>query len=1020
MRFIALLALAGCAGAPGTEITADKLVGATSDPHLVQSDLLVPFAPGLFRYSRARGSVADSITLGGFGVTHWNLQMALDVLPHNDLPDAKMRARVTLQDVTKPIGNPNGEVIVHGLIYGRSPDPTKPATSSNRDSKPLNFITNGTLVTEEYFDAITSIETRTGLGVDVDVTVELWNGHEQEADIGVTIGGVADETACEDDYRVHFNGQVATPDWDPATSSCSAGLYAGSLHTDGKLVSHAAVRGLYLPVDPDFRAADSYHHYTRDEDGDFGDGASTWQDWVSSAGAAAMWFAVDDHLTNDTRERPIAVTLERLSDGAIVDAARVMMPVTVDAHGAPSLAWLPAGFENPGAIAQLSPRGLDRLSPTHQDTLPYPIVPAGTQPRLSQTAIGDAAHESKTSTSWSTLSVNLGDLPETSPDDELGYWTEQNADPSGPQFAGYRAYKNIYDAAVVAHAIYKGLKNACASAPFPQLCRAALDVSYCVQDDPKPEDFEIRVTNIHTYFDPARTGDALVVGDIQNLHLAFATGDVRSSFGLAAIRGWLQASIDLADIEVGYAGGPITCTIKPPARSLADFAAGTQDYENWLVCHDLSFFSPSGALSQPVGFDIAGNGEDLMTPYQSNEPTVSLARPTTAPGTGICTQSWIEPAIYGEIANWQYDIEQNIAAELRTSPGEDEALKRLLSPYELGITSVTAPPKDTPPYDVHPLPTYDLEATIAKSAGDNRGIRANASDGMYLPYMTQSAPIAGTDAFDRWFCPIIAGQTCDGDAGMHEPMLVGGLDPDGAPYDVSINYTTAHLSQALWAQARRSDRLGSPGQPARLALSDTALVDRARLLGFVDVADALAAAGPKLGVRYHQEAAPYAIATDASPPRLLYVTPNIVLEIVSIDASGSEAVVAKLMVDIVDFDHSIALRTGGVPGLFAHWGNKVNPVFTTTFLPGCYGSTRKGTTSCNEKLSLLVGTFWLPVVEPLLIDMMEQMPALARFDSAAESHLPRQLKNVRTFIAGEGVVLVGDLCDPLGNDCELP
>ena len=56
-------------------------------------------------------------------------------------------------------------------------------------------------------------------------------------------------------------------------------------------------------------------------------------------------------------------------------------------------------------------------------------------------------------------------------------------------------------------------------------------------------------------------------------------------------------------------------------------------------------------------------------------------------------------------------------------------------------------------------------------------------------------------------------------------------------------------------------------------------------------------------------------------------------------------------------------------------------------------------------------------MEGLLLDMIEQQPALQLFDSGQESPSPTHLNNPRTFLENEGVVLVGNLCKPGTVDC---
>jgi hypothetical protein len=366
-----------------------------------------------------------------------------------------------------------------------------------------------------------------------------------------------------------------------------------------------------------------------------------------------------------------------------------------------------------------------------------------------------------------------------------------------------------------------------------------------------------------------------------------------------------------------------------------------------------------------------------------------------------------------EIEAWRSTVANVIGADWMTSPSQDEALNRLLSPLELGVEKVDRPPAGTPPYTVHPLGAYDLLATIGSTASDDVFAHANPIDGLYLPYKTQSSPI-DSSPYQAWFCPVLGGQTCDGLAGRHEPLFPGGVDPSGKPFDVVLDLTTAHLNQALWAQARREDHLGSPRRPARLGLAPGALLGRARELEYDDVVDALAAIGDALEVRYHHAAAPYTLATDVGP-HLLYVAPNIVIELVNVESDGKETVVAKFLADVLERDLQLRLNTGGVAPLQAGWREQYVGSVTTTFLSGCYGVPGGG--GCDGKLRKVVADLIRPVIEATLLDMIADVPAPQLFDSGQESRRPRHLKNARTYLVNQGVALFADLCNPDAADC---
>lgn len=989
------ISLAACTGddqPPDQESTTASAVVATASLQL--GDSFIPFAPGAFSYDRNRGSTSGKQTFNNFGVTTKTVFPALDTLPHNDMPDFKRRVRLTLSD-TDPLQNPSGDITVYGTTYKADPiDPALPLQIASVQEV-VHFVSNGTKTTATYFDQITKVTTP-GLGMNAKLETEWWDGHEQEINVGVTIAGVS-AADCPKEYAVYFNGQEATPVWDAVTSRCSAGL-----------APSGANRGLYFPVSTDYDAKDAFHHF-----GVQGHttAASTWSAWLAQlSGGARLFFDIDDGATNDTRLRPISIELEHVADGTVIDAARVLMTIAIDPFGNPSLVAMGATVESPGATAQLSPRGLDRLEPTHADTMTYPIVPAGTQPRLSQSAIDVTAHLSP------SVDIDLEDLSSA----DLDYWTKPNPAPSPNQgeFAGYLAYQDILVAARGTKLAYDLATNACNSTPNPAVCKTGVDLAFCVEHSPTENDFRIHIDGLDTYFDPDHPDDALVVGDVQNMDLSFGTNQIKSNFTIADIEGKLQASIDPSRIQIEWDVGALDpCTIKPAARQLDDSAySAAVDYGHWLTCEDLAFDAGSGTLASPIPFDLTTPGEELVFPFAPGTPNVSLASVTTDPGAGICAQSWLSSLVTTELVNWQADVEATIGTELVTSPGEDEALRRLLSPYELGVTRVTAPPPGTPPYDVHPLATYDLSARIAKTASDSFGAKTNPTDGLYLPYVTKSAPVSSVP-FLTWFCPVIAGQFCNGLAGTHEPMLTEGRDPNGTPYDVAVTYTTAYFSHQLWAQARRVDHLGSPNAKAHLGLAPNAITTLATALGYTDVTTALAAAGTQFDLRYSQQAAPFTIATDGQgfdPAKLLYVTPNIEVELVAIGAGGKETVAAKILVDVIDFDHQIAFSSGGVMPLDAHWGERFAPSLTTTYLRGCYGSMSNSilTPSCDAKLRVVLGSLWITAVQQMLLDMMEQTPALQLFDAGQESSKPRHLKNIRTFVVNEGITLAADLCNP--------
>jgi len=180
---------------------------------------------------------------------------------------------------------------------------------------------------------------------------------------------------------------------------------------------------------------------------------------------------------------------------------------------------------------------------------------------------------------------------------------------------------------------------------------------------------------------------------------------------------WLHAEVRPAMVSIEYKSGPLLCAKKPDPRRVSDFIANTADRDNWLQCTGLSFAAPTGTLGSPIEFGITASGEDLSTPYRTTKVDVTLPQVNAASGSGICSEAWLSDRIVDEIELWQSDVESTIGDELVEKIGEEETLKRLLSPFELGIPWVHAPPVGTPSYDVHPLATYDLTATIDVTHG---------------------------------------------------------------------------------------------------------------------------------------------------------------------------------------------------------------------------------------------------------------------------------------------------------------
>lgn len=975
----------------------NTLLTAAGSPRLGRPDSFVAFVPGFMNYDRHRGSTRDRHTFQVFGVTTTTVHFLMDT-QHDDLPDMKYRARLTLSE-NNPLQNPLGDIKISGSVFERVEDGDGDPETYNiveiPESDTLHFSTNMTVTSNKYFDKLTSAETQNGLGINTTLDVEWWNGHEQEIDISVPVDNVTTETECEDGYRVYFNGKETRPRWDSTAKKCAAGLSAST--------AASGYRGMYFGIDRDEDERDAYHHFF-DDLGHVAPG-TTWEQWLGSLSVGKTLYEIEDD-TLETRIRPIVVELERQSDLAVVDTARTLVNLEQSALGRPFLVRMTPATDVTGTIAQLSPRGLDHLEGTHVETLPYPITPAGTQPRLSQSAI---ALPSRTS---NEVVVKLENLDT----DDLDYWTKDNPD-GGGEFAGFVAYEAILAAANDTLTGFNRTMDGCKLLP-PQaqpFCEAAARAAYCVQSEPKAKDFRLRIAGVDTYFDPKRTQDALVIGDVTNLDLSFGNTTIRSNFQLENIDGWLEAWLDPARIQIEYMSNIPLCTIGPSPHLVSDYVAGTSDYNDWLTCRDLELDAALGTIAAPLEFGLTSILESLDT-LPPAAPIVALFGVTENHAHGTCAKSWLGGVVAVELLAWQTDVAAAISTDLATSPAEDEALNRLLAPFELGVEAVDTPPTGTPPYSIHPLPDYAMSATIAATPLDLRGMFADGTHGLYVPYITRMTADTGVATYDSWMCPTGVNQACTVNPDAHQLMLLSGRDPNNAFFDVSLTYSTAHINQALWTQAARPERLGSSTNYARLAIADTELRQRASTMGFSNVVTALDALGGRFGIRFRQDAAPYVIATDAGN-KLLYVTPNIVVEIVTTTATGSETVVAKMLYDIVDRDHHLQFSTAGKPTLSASWGDKEVISLTSTFLPSCYG-TQGAAGGCDRQLRTVVDALLLPVVEPRLLEMIANAPGLHRFDAGQESIDPRQLRNVRTFVRPQGVVLVADLCDPDDPTCD--
>src|SRR5262249_31872165 len=116
-------------------------------------------------------------------------------------------------------------------------------------------------------------------------------------------------------------------------------------------------------------------------------------------------------------------------------------------------------------------------------------------------------------------------------------------------------------------------------------CLTEATQKHCVRLPPGPSDFTVHVEGLTTYFDGARTEDALVVGNVAQMALTFGDNAVQADFVLEDIAGKMQGQISAADVWMEYrkaTGDP--CKVKPDDRQVVDFMRDSVDYGDWFVC----------------------------------------------------------------------------------------------------------------------------------------------------------------------------------------------------------------------------------------------------------------------------------------------------------------------------------------------------------------------------------------------------------------------------------------------------
>ncbi len=832
-----------------------------------------------------------------------------------------------------------------------------------------------------------------GLGADVDIVVQLWIGHDQEVSASTQILGLDNAQCASGAYRVSMNGQAAHPMvYDEEKQQCWASIYPSGLHD-----------GLYFPY---YLVEDENGGITHpDGDGYFGyPSYPTFADWTSLYPYASQYFT--DDTKEDTLIRPIVYDLIDDATGYIVDRRRDLYYTEVDPWGNETIRLLDdRGAEEPGVFTQLSPRGLDKLRKTHEVVLPYPTHPLGIQPRLSQVALNNAPHFHQPVDKVAfTLSV------------QDHYWIDEAYRvPGAYAWAGSEAYKRIFNDAVGKFERYVEDMANCASQLFPvnALCSSAATTRHCVKTPPIPAHFEVEVAALETYMHPGHPDDALSVGSVKVADLNFGDDQILATPELKDIHGWLRGSIDPDEVTVRYTPGTPLCTVKPDERNVGAFVGGAE-IDPWFICDELQYLADEAVPDNPIVFDVIANGEGILTPFADagvfgvSESTADLSL------GGTCAEPWMDTFVEESIETWDPNIEAALFADwVLNRPSEDETLRRLLSPFWLGVEDVTAVPDDTPSYLVHPNDLYELTAEIAPTATDPHGLVTTADDGMYVPYVTTITP-EEPHAFYRWICVLYPFNACDGVLNPHESLWPGGFDHDGETFDVAINVTPAQLNRVAHELARRSDFFGAPGDPAIIPLDPQALRDLAASKGYDEVVGALDEAGEKFSLRVFERATPYTFIPDNGG--LFLVVPELVIQILSGIDEDAE-IIATVVGDVVDKELQLTLAEMGSGTVDVNFSAGFDARFITTdFLEGCYAHEDTHAT-CADNLETVVLAYAVPYLSDTIERMFASIPAPTYFDAGQESPAPRQLKNARTAVYNSSVTMFADLCNPARANC---
>lgn len=832
------------------------------------------------------------------------------------------------------------------------------------------------------------------------VKVEWLLGHQQEAYGTLVVDDLTQAECDSGDYRVFGNGQPLEMGWCSADNACRAwaGAPPPALSCSGGSTAH----GVYFPWQggDDLSGQPLYDHYlwrTWYPWVDFADGElptanyfTTWSQQALPYGGAYFNPSGIDLLV-----RPLLFELASIDpvtgDETVVDRSRVLYyDERYD-----TFAWFGALKFVPGAYAQLTPYGLDELEQPHVEVLPYPSAD-GFDTRLSDRALLEPW------TSWGTFGGNA--TYELTTDDT--YWTEPNPDGSGVEWQGHLAYAEILELAQDEHQAYLDDMLTCGT---DLACQAVAAAEHCVKWPPGPADFKVVVNGIETRFDHAQPLP-MTSGLASSVDLSFLDTDaIAAHVEVADVHAEIEGDLLLftkVAFEVGPENAcvPVVGVTHPSARWLEDFDAGAVDRDDWLTCPamDLHATSAEGDLE----FGVSRSGEAIAVAPGTGAFQLPVVTVDTSDG-GTCAETWIADEVAPEVEAWAPTAETVFTGAWLETPSQEEALERLLSPLDLGIEDVLASPSPSLPYEVYPFEYMTLGAPINAAAADTIFFGTHSVHGLYAPYLTNVQPTVSVPSGWQWPC-LRLGTDC-GAPWAHDDALTSGTDPDGLPFDVSLDVRPEYINQVLWAQTPHADMLGQLGAPHLLAMGPTELHDAAAAQGLTEATAFLAGYPGGLEIELYATTSPYVWLPDVDPYQITLLAPNVVVELQ--DAVSGD-LVARFVLDV--WDEDLSLKWGGVadktllPAL-----SKPQSTLTTVTLPnGCEGALRSelaASGTCEGELASLVDAEVVAYVEATLLDMLRALPAPKVWDTAGESTTLRLLTNRRYDRNGEGVRFLVDL-----------